>query len=231
MPDSTVILRHKAFWLFYTRVNDDPLEIDLLRHFGESGTDDHEYSEAVIVLPCGSRFSLDVTIDSEDCSPNLALRNTDTNTTYNMGWWDDARWHPYALRWPELTQLHRYWIEHLDAHIHPSAAFLLLAIFVGHGVDESDHVSERKNLIRNHYEQLQLFIDVEIMQLSDKTFDRPTEEDYNWTHDDELGWVFGGEYPCYSIRNRQHSDGSEGRFPFSDWSAVVAQLPAPESEI
>lgn len=44
-----------------------------------------------------------------------------------------------------------------------------------------------------------------------------TEEDYRWTRDAELGWVFGGEHPCYSLRSRAHSDGAEGVFPFEEF--------------
>jgi hypothetical protein len=36
-----------------------------------------------------------------------------------------------------------------------------------------------------------------------------------WTSDAELGWLFRGEYACYSLRNREHLLGTEGRFPFA----------------
>ena len=35
----------------------------------------------------------------------------------------------------------------------PSAAFLLLALFVGHGVDERGLVSARKDVVAEHYRQ------------------------------------------------------------------------------
>ena len=78
--------------------------------------------------------------------------------------------------------------------------------------------------IRDHFKRLRLFSESEIAALANKTLVLPSEDDYRWTEDEELGWVFGGDYPCYSIRNREHSDGSEGLFPFSEWSSVVAQL-------
>src|SRR5262249_60215676 len=109
------------------------------------------------------------------------------------------------------------------------AAFLLLAFFLGNGADERDQFSERRDAIAIHYEHLQLFTPAEITELVDRTFVLPTEEDYNWSQDNELGWVFGGEYPCYSLRNREHWGGTEGRSLFSDWSMVVAQLPPPAS--
>jgi len=227
MPNNTIILRHKAFWLFYAGADDEPLDDDVVRHFDTTTINRREYLEAVIPLPCGADFSLEVTISPDLGSVNLGLRNANTNAVAEMGWWDDARWHPHALRWSELTRLHQYWVSRLAPAIHPSAAFLLLARFVGNGLDERDHFSQRKDVIRDHYEELQLFTLAETTKLADKTFVLPSEDDYRWTEDDEFGWVFGGEYPCYSIRNREHSGGSEGLFPFSDWSTVFDQLPPP----
>ncbi len=109
--------------------------------------------------------------------------------------------------------------------IHPSAAFLLLAIFVGNGFNERACFPERKDTIRHHYEQLHLFTPADIDVLVDQTFVVPSEDDYCWGEDHEFCWVFGGEYPCYSIRNREHSGGFEGLFPYSGWSTMIARLP------
>jgi hypothetical protein len=228
MPDAIAILRYSAFWRFFVRAGGDPLDNEVLRLFGTTSINGREYAEAVIPLRCGGDFSLEITITPDLASVNLELRNARTNVVSEMGWWDDARWHPHALRWSELERLHQYWLSDSVAPIHPSAAFLLLALFVGHGVDERDDFPERKEAIAKHYEQLQLFTATEIAELVKRTFVLPSE-DYNWSQDSELGWVFGGDYPCYSIRNREHCGGAEGRFPFSDWSMVVAQLPPPSS--
>jgi hypothetical protein len=226
MPDASDILRYSVFWWFYVRASDDALDSEMLRHFSTTTINGHQYAEAVIPLPCGTGFSLEITITPELGSVNLGLRNARTNAVAEMGWWDDARWHPHGLRWSELEKLYQYWLNDSLPNIHPSAAFLLLAVFVGNGADERDQFSERKGAIAGHYEQLRLFTPVEITELVDHTFVLPTEEDYNWSQDRELGWVFGGQYPCYSIRNREHRSGAEGRFPFSDWSRVMAQLPS-----
>ena len=104
-------------------------------------------------------------------------------------------------------------------------AFLLLALFVGHGVDERGQLSARKDVLAKHYQHLNLFSLSEVAELSDRTVVLPSEDEYKWSQDNELGWVFGGEYPCYSIRNRDHYGGAEGRFPFAEWATVVTQLP------
>ena len=146
-----------------------------------------------------------------------------------MGWWDDARAHPHALRWSELERLYSYWLDESVDCMHPSAAFLLLSIFVGNGANERDEFRERKLTIASHFARLGLFTEAEISELADRTFVLPLADDYRWSYDQKLGWLFGGEYPCYSLRNREHSAGSEGRFPFSDWSEVIAALPPPSA--
>ncbi len=227
MTNAIALLREKAFWFFYVHANEDPLPSEVLRHFGTTNINGRVYPEAVVSLSCGDRLSLQITITPDLASIDLALRDAGTDAVAEMGWWDDARWHPHALRWSELLRLHEYWTERLDAAVHPSAAFLLLAVFVGHGSDERDRSAERKALIASHYERLKLFNAAEVAQLTDDTFILPSEDDYRWTRDEELGWVFGGDYPCYSIRNREHSGGSEGMFPFSEWATAMAQLPPP----
>lgn len=224
MPNVSAILGSKAFWPFYVRASHEPLEYDILRHFDTKKINGRDYPEAIVSLPCGDTQSIEIAIDAHLATANLGLRNSDSNVTAEMGWWDDVRCHPHALRWAELTALYNYWIDDPPSEIHPNAAFILLAIFVGHGVDDHPELPNRSDTIRGHYEQLQLFSEAEIDTLTDKTLVLPSEDDYNWSHDDELGWVFGGEYPCYSIRNREHSDGSEGLFPFSSWSVLMDRL-------
>lgn len=175
-------------------------------------------------MPCGIGHLLEVSILPAFSSIDLGLRNTAANTVAEMGWWDDARWHPHALRWEELVKLHAYWRKQADFLLHPCAAFLLIALFVGHGTDEQSRYSHRREVFRQHYGQLQIFDGAEIDEVSNATLILPSEADYKWTIDDELGWVFGGEYPCYSIRNRDHASGSEGYFPFAEWAKIVDQL-------
>lgn len=225
MSDASAILGYAAFWRFYMRLSEDPLEDEVLRHFGTTTISGRQYAQTTISLPCGSEWSLELTINPEFVTFNLGLRNLKGDRAAEIGWWDDARWHPYSLRWSELERVHRQWLSAPLPQIHPSAAFLLLAVFVGHGVDERDQFSARKSAIAKHYEQLRIFADAEIAELVENTFRPPSEEDYKWSHDAQLGWVFGGDYPCYSIRNREHSDGTEGRFPFSEWSKLMAELP------
>jgi hypothetical protein len=44
------------------------------------------------------------------------------------------------------------------------------------------------------------------------------EDDYAWQWDDQRGWLLGGEYAGYSIRNTSHS-----RFPFAEFTEFRRQ--------
>jgi hypothetical protein len=219
-------LRLPRFWRFYVRLGGTPLDGEALGLFGATTINGEAYAESIISLRCGEGCFLELTVTPQLAMVNLGLRTARTSHSAEMGWWDDARWHPFALRWWELERLHQYWLDEPIDGVPPSAAFLLLAVFVGHGADEHGLVAERKEVVAEHYRRLALFSPSEVAELSERTVILPAEDDYKWSRDGELSWVFGGEYPCYSLRNREHSGGEEGRFPFAEWSRIVAQLPA-----
>lgn len=225
VSDSTAIFSDASFWQWlYLRKNDEPLADSVLRLFDSSDTSGSRSPRVDFSFPCDAAASLVVSINPEFEDFNLSLHDGNTDTEHPMGWWDWARWHPHALRWDELQKLENAWRNTLPIAGGTSPAFLLLAQFVGHANSEQDEFAERKSIIREHYRNLSLFSESELTELTDATLVRPSNEDYEWTLDDELGWVFGGEYPCYSLRNRPHFGGSEGRFPFAKWNAIVERL-------
>jgi hypothetical protein len=225
MSGSLAFLRLPQFWRFYVRPHDHRLDADALNLFGTTPINRRPDAEAVVSLRCGPDHLLDLKITPAPAMANLGLRNARTNASAEMGWWDDFRWHPYALRWSELERLHRSWLGGPPDAVPPGAAFLLLARFVGIGVDERDVMPARQAVLAEHYRNLDLFTPGEAAELSEHTVVPPSEIDYRWSQDGELGWVFGGEYPCYSLRNREHAGGVEGLFPFAEWATIVAELP------
>lgn len=224
MTNAFDFLQNRHFWRFYVRL-EQSLDDDTLGLFGETKINGKPYAQSVIGLRCGEDCFIDLTITPQLAMVDLGLCNTRTSRSTEMGWWDDARPHPFALRWSELESLSQYWLNEPSDNIAPSAAVLLLAPFVGHGADERTAVSARKTILEEHYRRLNLFSAGEVGELSERSVIPPPEDDYAWSRDGELGWVFGGEYPCYSLRNRAHFGGEEGRFPFAEWSGVVAKLP------
>lgn len=108
----------------------------------------------------------------------------------------------------------------LGTVIAPSGSLLIIdAGFVGFGVDENTKREEATRLVEEAYRSLG-FNGSDVAQLTLHSLPVADEKDCRWTHDAEFGWLFGGEYACYSLRNREHRDGEEGRFPF----ALVREL-------
>lgn len=225
MANVLAILRHKAFWPFYLQMTEDELEGDILQHFDPSSDEDDEYESIEIDLPCGGGHCLSLTVEPNWFHICLGLRAKGSESSAEMGWWDQARWHPFAIRWNELLALHEYWQQRPDQGIHPSVAFLLMAPFVGHGINEKKEFADRQAVLLGHYENLDLYSKSKCQSLAKRTLILPSEKDYQWTRDNKLGWVFGGEYPCYSLRNAAHAGGEEGAFPFTEWRRVVDALP------
>lgn len=188
-------LRGRDFWFRYHAVDED-LQLDA----------EHRFQ-----LPWNDRFEFNLKAGPGDLALSLVERTSGQG--HVLGWWDDARWHPFALRWSELLMLMRTWSKRSDVLGSPFP-LLLLGRFVGFGVDENTKREEATRLVGEAYRSLG-FNGTDVAQLTAHSLPVVDEDDYRWTHDAELGWLFGGEYACYSLRNREHRNGEEGRFPFS----------------
>jgi hypothetical protein len=172
------LLQTKAFWYFYQLGSEYALDEQLVKRFDLPKSDNKGYEPLRIRLECPQPFALDFDI-TLDWDVNLLLANRQQSKQSELGWWDDARWHPFALRWEQITAA---------------------------------------------YHELDLFSPEEVEELAEATLLKPPEDDYRWTRDAKLGWVFGGDYPCYSIRNAAHAGGAEGRFPFADWERLLESM-------
>ncbi len=220
MADSRDLLRSTSFWLYYHLGRG--IDTVTLQQFVPVESSGEGYSSFSIHCPCPYPFAMYVEVLFDFYTINLSLLDRQKFKHCELGWWDDARWHPFALRWEELERLVAYWGRHPDSSIaSPTERLLLLARFVGHGADESADVAARRERVAAAYRGLALFSPSEIEELVAGTIVLPTEDDYRWTKHDELGWVFSGEYPCYSIRNAEHAGGQEGRFPFRQFACMM----------
>lgn len=128
-----------------------------------------------------------------------------------LGWWDDARWHPFALRWAELDALADQWRAHPDVTLLAPIPLLLLAPFVGFGVGDEAVRAVALDRVARGLASLGVG---DVDACAARALLPVTDDDYRWTLDAALGWTFGGAYPCYSLRNSAHAGGAEGRFPF-----------------
>ncbi len=226
--DSMKILNETKFWLYYQKGDEAGLEQDLLsQYFGFEAEPegDSECSPLKIRLDC-HEFSISLEIYVDFYAINAGFRAPDDETEYQIGWWDFGEWHPFGIQWSEMIQIWNYWKANPDTlSVTPDQAFLLLAKFVGIGKSEITEVPARKQIIKSVYQGLGLDFDFkQINDLASCTFLLPPEDDYEWSNDNELGKVFSGKYPCYSLRNAHHVSGEEGVFPFRPFAAMMSKL-------
>jgi hypothetical protein len=135
-----------------------------------------------------------------------------------LGHWDQARWHPFCLRWSEVEAV----VAQLRAGTHPlppEVGLLLLARWVGHGSDEAALLQERRAVVARAFERLGLFQGAAAARMAAQLMQAVPEDDYAWRWDAERGWLLSGDYAGYSIRNDCHD-----RFPFPEFTQFRRQL-------
>ncbi len=169
--------------------------------------------EVSLRLPWDAR--LELALVAGPSRKALALVERGTGAEHPLGWWDDARWHPFALRWNELQRLTSDWSARPEVEPRAPVPLLLLACFVGFGADDDEDRASALSAVSAGFRQLG-FAAQDASALASEALPRVGERDYRWTRDPELGWIFGGSYPCYSLRNRAHLEGAEGAFPFAE---------------
>lgn len=226
--DPMELLSATEFWHYYQKGDEGGLDSDLLlSHFDFEQTDDGESNcpPWSINLDC-LEYSFGLDIYADFYAINCWFRVPDDETEYQIGWWDFGEWHPFGLRWDELMKVWEYWKSNPDKiPVSPDQAFLLMAKFVGMGKSELPEVPARKQVVKSVYQRLGLdFHFKEINELSSCTFLLPPEDDYEWSDDSNLGPVFSGEYPHYSLRNETHASGEEGIFPFQPFAMMIEKL-------
>jgi hypothetical protein len=222
------LLNEPEFWLYYQRGEEEGLEESLLNKYFDFRRNleaETECDPLTIRLPCHENtFVLDIYVDMY--AINCGFRVANDVADYQIGWWDFGQWHPFGMQWDELIKIWEFWKSNPESlPVTPDQALLLLAKFVGVGKNELKDVPARKQLIKAAYGRLGLDFDFkQINELSSCTFLLPSEDDYEWTEDSELGFVFRGEYPCYSLRNAHHVTGEEGIFPFAAYGELMKKL-------
>lgn len=228
MAEPIEILDTPEFWRYY-QFGDAALPEDLLDCYLDKEYDQQHkqnlYNELTLDLPLYDEFELELTIGFNYWCINLAFRNLKKSSLHQCAWWDDERWHPFAIHWDELVALYQHWNSCPETiPIGPEQAFLLLAKFVGLGQQDRKLKKKYKKELTRIYESLEIFRPKEIENLTSATLVEPPDDDYDWSDDQRLGKVFGGEYPCYSIRNPDHEGELNEDFPFADWMRLMKMI-------
>lgn len=236
--------RDPQFWRCYAFDGEDGFDFvavgeRLARRLNDIDVDDDDWddededdlSSARVVLPARRGWWLGLELNFEVALHVLYLQKDDEDeddedaddvpdVSVELGHWDQARWHPFCLRWSELeavvAQLHAA----PEAHpLPPEVGLLLLARWVGHGSDEAALLDERRVVVAGTFERLGLFHGAEATRMATQLMQAVPEDDYAWRWDAERGWLLSGEYAGYSIRNDCHS-----RFPFPEFTEFRRQL-------
>jgi len=170
-----------------------------------------------VTMP-GHGWSVELNLDFESGLHDLGLRSESAPAArHELGHWDEARWHPFCLRWTEVEAV----AQAVQADPRPltfEVALLLLVPWVGHGGDEVDALAAHRTVVATQLLRLGVFDGDEATEVAERLLADPPDEDYAWRRDDVRGWTFGGEYPCYSNRNGSHD------FPFAQFRAFRQQL-------
>ncbi|WP_433043015.1 hypothetical protein [Dactylosporangium sp. CS-033363] len=191
----------------------------------EPADDEDDLESAQVILPVRDGWWLGLELNFEITLHELYLQSgeddDDEDLPYlslELGHWDQARWHPFCLRWSEVEAV----VARMRTAKHPLPAdvgLLLLARWVGHGSDETALLAEHRAVVAGAFERLGLFRGEEAARMAAQLMQAVPEDDYAWRWDGERGWVLEGEYAGYSNRNPGH-----GRFPFEEFTEFRAQL-------
>ncbi|GAB7039539.1 MULTISPECIES: hypothetical protein [Catenuloplanes] len=217
-------LSDPVFWRAYF------FDADALEDDDDPGDDDPgDDGEAVLTaedgddvmgveFPVGGGFALVLDIDVELRMVTLEMRSPAQADTLQLGWDDDAHWHPHALRWDELDLIARAAAVHDHTVRHPGPVVALASRFV-----VLDH---RDDLGR-------------ITPLVDAAFGPPPpgaqrwpgardwlhrvdgrRDGVTWQRDDAGDWMVtqdgdGTDFTLYSARQ------PGGAFPSAEWRALL----------
>jgi len=155
-----------------------------------------------------SALLLDLDLDVDMYT--LFIDGPGTGNPIQLGWWDLARWMPYALRWQELDALSRCIARRITDERLKGLPLLLLSRFVP--TAQVDGPETVRQAMTAAWQGLKLFESDEIADLVGAMMGGGLEGNaWSWQRDPNLGWVLAGEEADgYSLRYK----GNE-TFPFS----------------
>jgi hypothetical protein len=186
------------------------------------------YYSVNLSFNCGQKYSLLLDCGFHNgfglsCDKSLQLKDNLTKETYELGWWDMARWHPYCLRPEELRFLIEYWKRFDSKWQDGKLPLLLLLHFVGfENETQAEPFFEEATEICKVWEIHSRYLQIE------NWFEAIEREKYKWSFNQNLGWTIGNDdYSCYSLRNKEHYNDAindEGSFPFRKFNQMMQEV-------
>ncbi len=188
--------------------------------------DDHEYPElegCEVVVPLGDEAALVLDLDELLAYFSLSLRHPSLPEPVELGWDDQAHWHPHVLRWEELDLLGRWAALSHPELTHPGVLVALLHRFTP--LCRGDDEAVVPALLEAAYRSLGVFRGKALQERVDR-YDR-REAGFTWRQDPACGWVLeqdeaapeAGDHVLYTRRN-----GAYPHLPFQLWNEQMARL-------
>lgn len=147
--------------------------------------------------------------------PTLYLVHPSLGEPAQLGWDDEAHWHPDVLRWEECAAVCRCVAAGDPALPHPGWPLLLLYRFTP--ITPDDDRRAIRSLLRTTWRATGLFGRAEVERLIDRA-DHATDGGYEWFYTRRCGWTLeGGEE--YTLRTINNPD-----FPFRLWGKLRDRL-------
>ncbi|MGC4046053.1 MAG: hypothetical protein QM758_19860 [Armatimonas sp.] len=215
-------LSDRNFWIRYLQWRAEtsliPLpEDDFLEDSDEEDEDD-EKEEYKFDFKINGRFSL--RLETILYYTNLSLYDFDEEI--QLGWDDEARWHPHCLRWKELIPLCDY-ISQQNPDI-PYPGWILLLLFRFAPICSNEDAKIAYPALKESWESLGLFSEDEIQRLIETADLRFAV--FTWSQDDQGNWSVDQEdndwkksgFMLYSLRHVENPD-----FPWEQWKTLCRQ--------
>lgn len=117
--------------------------------------------------------------------PTLFFRHAGLEQPVQLGWDDEAHWHPHVLRWAELDAICRAVSKNDSSLPHPGLPLPLLYRFAS--VTVGDDAEDIFETLEQAWRGLDLFSNDEVAEFSRKYDYRAAG--FVWRPDDERGWL------------------------------------------
>jgi hypothetical protein len=165
-------------------------------------------------------YRLTLSLDRQLSYHGLGFVYPGMDSPVEIGWDDQAHWHPNALRWEELDLVGRCLALNDPALPHPGLPVLLLNRFAPVCLDTDADAAF--SLIESAWGMLRLFSGPQLVEVVER-YDRRHAE-FVWREEEALGWVLGQAegaeertgWTCYTLRSAE-----DDQFPFRQWGEFV----------
>jgi hypothetical protein len=173
-----------------------------------------ELAGSPIACALPGNYELRLSINADSLNPTVSLAHPSLSATVELGWDDQAHWHPDLFRWEELDAVCRCVAADEPELPHPGWPLLLLYRFAPATPD--DDAIGIASTIRRAWESAAVLEPSEYEPLI-AAYDR-RDRDYEWLYSRRRGWSLEGE-DVYSLRTMDNSE-----FPYRLFGDMMVRV-------